>query len=164
MKKGSFYYFFPSKQALALEMLDGMWATEDAGVLTPAYDDGLPPLRRIARHAELRHAVSVREQAAWGGVLGCPFGALATEVGGEDAVMRDKLAVVLGRIGSRIESALAAAVLAGDLPPLDAGSAADALLAQLVGAGTLAAARNDPAPYLSLAGAVDGLARAYATS
>lgn len=164
VKKGSFYYFFPSKQALALEMVDGMWAEEDADVLTPAYGDGLPPLRRIARHAELRHAVSLREQSEWGAVLGCPFGALATELAAEDPEMRDKVAQMLRRVAALIEQALNDAVSAGDVPELDAAAAATVLLAQLLGAGVMSAALNDPAPYLSHAAAVEGVARAHAVA
>jgi TetR/AcrR family transcriptional regulator, transcriptional repressor for nem operon len=74
VKKGSFYYFFPSKQALAFEMLGAMWEAETRDVLAPAYDSDLPPLERIARHALLRHDASAREQEAVGAVRGCPFG------------------------------------------------------------------------------------------
>ena len=63
VQKGSFYYFFASKQGLALEVLDGMWLEEERQVLAVAYAAGLAPLARIARHAELRHDVSAAERA-----------------------------------------------------------------------------------------------------
>ena len=127
VKKGSFYYFFSSKQALAFDMLDAMWEAETERVLAPAYESATPPLQRIARHATLRRDVSVSEQDAFGSVLGCPFGALATEMSGDDNAIRDRAAGFTDQIRARLFETLDDAGEEADLRGMSLDVAANAL-------------------------------------
>jgi TetR/AcrR family transcriptional repressor of nem operon len=164
VQKGSFYHYFASKQALGLEVLDEMWAAENRDVISPAYDARLTPVGRIARHAQLRHDVSEREREEGGHVLGCPFGGLATEISGQNNVLREKLTGIFALLHGRIENALVDAVGTGDVPALDTSTVASVLLSQLQGAGVLAVVHNDPGPYLSLAGSAERVVLALASA
>ena len=79
--KGSFYHSWPSKQALALAMLDRQWELAREHVLEPAFVPGAPLLEQFARCTELLVARVRREVEQTGNVNGCPFGNFAVELG-----------------------------------------------------------------------------------
>lgn len=88
VQKGSFYYYFPSKEALGHAVLD-RW-TEDlrSRLLTfLTAPDGPPPLDRI--HAVL--AGFLTEQESNGCRGGCPFGNLALELADVHEGFRERL-------------------------------------------------------------------------
>lgn len=64
VNKGSFYYFFPSKCALALEALDTAWESVKQEALDPAFSPDIPPLERFTRFFmklyELQRKANVR--------------------------------------------------------------------------------------------------------
>jgi TetR/AcrR family transcriptional repressor of nem operon len=144
--KGSFYYWWPSKQALALAMIDREWERARDRVFEPAFGNGGPIVEQFARYTELLVA-SVRDEVAQtGSVLGCPFGNFAVELATRDQVIRSRVEEILAEIRGVIANAIAGAKEAGELPAdLDAEDLAEAILAQLEGLFVIAKARNDPA-------------------
>src|SRR5688500_11118937 len=78
VRKGSFYYFFQSKQDLMLAALDRQWETGGA-FFGGAFQADVPPVERIGRIFSLVAQASARTRAANGHVLGCPFGNIAAE-------------------------------------------------------------------------------------
>src|SRR3954453_19430748 len=72
VKKGSFYYFFPSKTDLVVAALEAHWQ-KIKPYLDQAFDPSLPPLERLHRYFELLHERQLDMQKKSGRILGCPF-------------------------------------------------------------------------------------------
>lgn len=138
VKKGSFYYFFPSKRDLALAALDVQWERVQTNLLAPAFAEDLPPLARFDRFFE-RVATSQQRPV----VLGCPFGNLAVEMGTLDEVIRDRVRSILDGYQRYFRGAIADAQQAGQIPPTDSDVSARALVAYLQGTLLLAKTHND---------------------
>ena len=142
VNKGSFYYFFPSKQELALAVIDEFDAAS-GDQLSRVLESDAPPLERLARFFEANYEFHRDSREACGKLLGCPIGNLALEMGSQDAVLRDRLRAVLDRQVERFEAVLVEAIERGDLPPQDARATAASLLALVEGTLLLAKARDD---------------------
>jgi TetR/AcrR family transcriptional repressor of nem operon len=146
--KGSFYHWWPTKQALALAMLDRQWELARERVLEPAFAVGEPIVQQFARYAELLMAVLRDEVEQTGSVHGCPFGNLVVELATRDQVIRSRGEEILSEIRHVFATAIAAAREAEELPAdLDSDDLADAILAHLEGLFVIAKARNDPAVF-----------------
>jgi TetR/AcrR family transcriptional repressor of nem operon len=146
--KGSFYYWWPSKQSLALAMLDLQWELAREHLLEPAFAEGEPIGRQFARYAELLMDVLRGELEQTGSVHGCPFGNLVVELATRDHVVRSRAEEILSELRSTFATAIAAAKRAEELAPdLDADDLAEAILAHLEGLFVIAKARNDPAVF-----------------
>ena len=100
--KGSFYHFFPSKQAFAVEVIayyDAYFETRSARILR---DPAVPPLNRLqAWMVEARKGM-----ARHGWRRGCLIGNLSQELGPHDAVLRGKLRAVFRKWEGWIETLL----------------------------------------------------------
>lgn len=149
VNKGSFYHVFPSKQELALEVINSFWA-ESARLLDEMVAGEGPPLDRLRRFFEAIHAHHRRISNECGRVAGCAIGSLAQEMSLQDPVLRERLGEVLDRHVGKFERVIAEAVGRGDLPKLDARRAARALTALFQGALLLAKTWNDAESLASL--------------
>ncbi len=157
--KGSFYYWWPSKQALALAMLDRQWQRAREHVFEPAFGPGGSLVEQFARYTELLVASVRREVEETGSVNGCPFGNLAVELANRDPVIGSRADEILSEIQGVFARAIAGAKDVGELPAdLDASDLAEAILAHLEGLFVLAKARNEPAVFERLPGDVRRLA------
>lgn len=147
VKAGSFYYFFPSKQDLALAALESHWNQATKDVLEPAFHPDIPPLQRIQKLFEQVHALHAAHQQEHRTVLGCAFGSFAGELGpgAEDEALRRYIDTVFARIGSYFENALYQAVTNGDtsLTASEVPDVARALVAYYEGMLLLARTSND---------------------
>jgi TetR/AcrR family transcriptional repressor of nem operon len=145
VKKGSFYYFFRSKQHLMLAALEHRWHEVEAKLLAAACAKDVPPVRRIGRLFDLAAAAEVVAKRRGGHVLGCPFGNLSAEMSGSDERVRRKVDQVFRRLTHTLELTLREAVAAGELPPDTAAAAtAQALVAYFEGVRLVARTRNNP--------------------
>jgi TetR/AcrR family transcriptional regulator, transcriptional repressor for nem operon len=146
--KGSFYYWWPTKQALALAMLDRQWELARERVVAPAFVAGGPIVQQFARYAELLMAVLRSEVEQTGSVHGCPFGNFVVELATRNDVIRSRAEEILSELRRVFATAIAAAKEAGELPAdLDSDDLAEAVLAHLEGLFVIAKARNDPAVF-----------------
>jgi TetR/AcrR family transcriptional repressor of nem operon len=102
--KGSFYAYFPSKEALAGAILEHYWSDIEARLLPILDSDGLAR-ERVTRFF---HALA-DEHEAGDFLLGCLIGKLSLELGGSSEPVRTELI----RILDRWDQALAACVRAG---------------------------------------------------
>src|SRR5262245_62120101 len=143
VNKGSFYHVFPSKQELALEVIDSFWA-ESAALLDAMVAGDGPPLDRLRRFFEAMHAHQRRMSQECGHVAGCPSGTLAQEMCSKDPGLRKRLGEGFDKHVGRFERVIAEAVGRGDVPRLDARRAARSLTALFQGALLLAKTWNDP--------------------
>jgi TetR/AcrR family transcriptional repressor of nem operon len=143
VNKGSFYHAFPSKQDLALEVIDRFSADVGAFFDDMVTGDG-PPLARLRGFFEALYVHHRKRRAECGHVEGCALGTLAQEMSAQDPVLRKRLSEVFERQVSRFERVVAEAVGRGDLPRQDARRAARSLTALHQGAMLLAKTWNDP--------------------
>jgi TetR/AcrR family transcriptional regulator, transcriptional repressor for nem operon len=146
--KGSFYYWWPSKQALALAMVDRQWELAREHVVEPAFAVGGPIVGQFDRYADLLGDVLRGELEQTGSVHGCPFGNLVVELATRNHVVRSRAEEILSELRRVFATAITTAKEAGELPTdLDADDVAEAILAHLEGLFVLAKARNDPAVF-----------------
>lgn len=143
VKKGSFYHFFPSKQALTLAVLDTYFFDMKEQLLDQAFRDELPPLSRFHKLFDLVYEFQQHLKQMTGHVVGCPFGNLALELATQDEIIRQKLDTIFDKMQKAMHLTLEAAIAAGELPPLDIPATARAMLAYFEGVVLLAKTHND---------------------
>lgn len=148
--KGSFYHFFPSKQEVALAVIEDMADEWAGGFLAEAFDPDLAPLERLRYMADAVYYWQKAAKDIEGRMPGCLFGNLILEVSTRDEVLRAKLSAVLARATTLFRETLRQAVADGALAPLDAALTAEAMVAYLEGVILLAKSRNDPDLILAL--------------
>ncbi len=85
--KGSFYNYFASKEAFALEAMDGLFAWSLQSYRQFLSEAGIPPLLRIQRLFKDLSAKLVEEQHC---SLGCFLGNLVQEMGDANEAVRTK--------------------------------------------------------------------------
>jgi TetR/AcrR family transcriptional repressor of nem operon len=88
--KGSFYAYFPSKEAFAAAILEHYWSDIERRILPILGEDG-PARERVARFF---HALA-DEHEAGDFLLGCLVGKLSLELGGSSEPVRDELVRIL---------------------------------------------------------------------
>jgi TetR/AcrR family transcriptional repressor of nem operon len=147
VQKGSFYYYFPSKEDLGHAVLD-RWMEELRRHLLDFLTDpmGPPPLERIA--AALDGFLS--EQEASGCRGGCPFGNLAIELADVHEGFRARIAEAFTRLEGAFADLIARARAAGDLrPEADPKALGEFLVASIEGGILLCKVHKSSAPLAS---------------
>jgi len=157
VQKGSFYHFFPSKQDLAMAVIDDMADDWAHGFVAEAFDRDLPPLERLDYMVDAAYYWQKAAKDIEGRMPGCLFGNLALEVSTRDEVLRAKLNAVFEKASARFHQTLEEAIELGLIPPLDAEATAQSMLAFLEGVILLAKTRNDPEVVLTLGPAIKTL-------
>ena len=105
VKKGSFYYFFASRDELIAAAIDAKWES-----VRPAFDEIFsatrPPLERLERAFEYVYESQKGLREKHGHTLGCPFSSVGTEVVAADNAVREAVARTIKGKLSYFESAL----------------------------------------------------------
>jgi len=142
VRKGSFYHWFPSKQALAVAVAERSWERLRHRLSTEVFvADGRPVIDEFAAYAEV-----LRESMRSHGreVLGCRFGNLAVELAVTDAVIRAALADIFTELTAMFERSIERAIERRELSAeLDARWAARATCAHMEGLMVLAKTYQD---------------------
>jgi TetR/AcrR family transcriptional repressor of nem operon len=142
VKKGSFYYFFPDKAALAEVALESEWQ-KYRPQLDAMFSASVPPLERIHRHCEF----SLKEQAdlkkQHGCVLGCPLCTLGTEVSTQERGLQKKVMEIMAHGLRYLETAIRDAHAAGLIHAPNPLAKADIIHAYHLGLLTQARIQND---------------------
>lgn len=147
-QRGSFYHHWPSKQALALAMLEREWERTKQEVFAPTIGGEGPVFERFEAYGCL---LAERHRRRGGTVYGCRFGNLALELVAREPEMRKKVASIFAEMRDLFAAAFAEAVGRGELSPeFDAEDGADTVLALMEGLQLLAKVRNDPEPIAGL--------------
>ncbi|MFN2348482.1 MAG: TetR/AcrR family transcriptional regulator [Thioalkalivibrio sp.] len=157
VRKGSFYHFFPSKQALTLAVLETQFEGFESRLLKPAFDHRTPPMERFSKFLHRLHEYQTRSMTETGHLPGCPFGNLGLELAAQDESIRLKVESILQRIRAYFQAALEDAVEQGSLVDIDPRATAEAMLAYLEGVLLMARTRNDANAILYLGPAVLGI-------
>ena len=149
-KKGSFYYFFSSKQALALAALDEEWDRARREFWQEALAPDLPPVARIRRFFSVAASRMKEEFENEGVCRGCGFGNLAMDRSTCDEDIRKKVESIFQEGVAYLKGTLDEAVAVGDLPPIDTTGIAQVILAYFQGATLMAKTRQDPEAFRRL--------------
>ena len=140
--KGSFYYFFKSKEALALAVLDGHWAAERQGWASALADD-VEPLQRLRRLFEATQADQLAGQQSCGTISGCLFGNLTLELSNQTEQIRERLQEIFDEQVELVDAVVTEALARGDVTVTDTREAARSIVAQLEGQVLLAKLYNN---------------------
>lgn len=141
--KGSFYFYFPSKEAFGAELVEHYARLAGATVMATLGDRSLSPLARYERFLLAFEDIFAKQ----GFTRGCPIGNLCQELGDLSELVRGKLAHVVGRMAGAIEAVLREAAENGELPgDLDPAESAGFLLAGWQGSILLAKVAKGPEP------------------
>jgi TetR/AcrR family transcriptional regulator, transcriptional repressor for nem operon len=153
VRPGSFYYYFPSKEALAAAMLERSWIRTEQRIFSPAFDDhDLDVLEAIERYAELLEGNLRTLKNQSGVTVGCRFGNFATETAQHLPLVRDVTRTVFENMTTWFERLVARGQHHGRIEPdIDPKSAAMSLLALMEGFRVIAKATDDPATIRRLA-------------
>lgn len=112
VRKGSFYYFFESKSALAIAALEKEWQSRQPE-LDSIFSPLVPPLERLRRYCEYGHRFQVEVRSKCGRVLGCPLFSLGAEVSTLEDELRCKILKIFDCKLQYLESAIRDAHNAG---------------------------------------------------
>lgn len=140
--KGSFYYFFESKEALALAVIDEHWAAERRG-WTRALAGDAEPLHRLRRLFEATQADRVAEQQSRGSISGCLFGNLTLEMCNQTELLRERLQQIFDEQVDMVDKVITEALELGSVTVTDTRDAARSVVAQMEGQVLLAKLYND---------------------
>ncbi|MFI9542705.1 TetR/AcrR family transcriptional regulator [Streptomyces sp. NPDC052016] len=143
--KGSFYYFFESKEALALTVIDEHWAAERSQWSRILKSDAEPleRLRLLFEATEAQHRAG-RENR--GSIAGCMLGNLSLEMCNQSEAVRDRLQEIFEEQVDLIEAVVTAAQSRGEVTVADTRASARAVVAQLEGQVLFAKLYNTTAP------------------
>ena len=119
--KGSFYYYFESKEDFGLQVLDRFAESYGSELEQFLGDENYAPLDRLRRMVESKCERIEREQCR----NGCMVGNLSTELASQSEAFRSRLDAIFRGWSDRIARCLREAQAAGDVPDhLDAGELA----------------------------------------
>ena len=140
--KGSFYYFFESKEALALAVIDEHWAEQERAwsrILTGAAE----PLTRLRQLFEATEAAQLAGQQSCGTVSGCLFGNLTLEMSNHTEAVRKRLKEIFDAQVNMVAPVIAEALARNEIAVSDPRESARAVVAQLEGQVLFAKLYND---------------------
>ncbi|SDY19810.1 transcriptional regulator, TetR family [Saccharopolyspora shandongensis] len=140
--KGSFYYFFESKEALALTVLDEHWAGQRREWTRVLRSDA-EPLQRLRQLFEETEASQRAGQQSCGTVSGCLFGNLTLELSNQTEAIRLRLQEIFDAQVDMVESVVAEARERDEVAVVDPRDAARSVVAQLEGQVLLAKLYNN---------------------
>ena len=130
--KGSFYYFFESKETLALAVIDEQWAAERRdweGILRGDAE----PLERLKQLFEATENRQRNGQESCGVVVGCMFGNLSLEMSNQTDAVRERLQQIFEDQVDMVEATITEALGRGEIEVADPREAARSVVAQLEG-------------------------------
>ncbi|MFA6962806.1 MAG: TetR/AcrR family transcriptional regulator [Opitutaceae bacterium] len=160
VKKGSFYYFFESKSALAVAALEADWNDCGKQKWDSLFSASIPPLDRIRNFFQHAYDSQLVLQKEHGQVLGCPCFSVGSETSTQDETIRLKVQEILQRQIRYFESAIRDGQADGSIATGDAASKAKCLFALFEGSLGQARIQNDleflrvlPETALSILGA-----------
>jgi TetR/AcrR family transcriptional regulator, transcriptional repressor for nem operon len=130
--KGSFYYFFESKEALALAVIDERWADQER-TWTRVLAGQSDPLQRLRELFEVTQADQQASQQSCGTVAGCLFGNLTLEMSNHTEAVRTRLQEIFEAQVDMVTPVIAAALARNEISVSDPREAARAVVAQLEG-------------------------------
>ena len=143
VRKGSFYYFFPSKSALALAAYEAKWR-EGRPLFDAIFSPQVPPLDRIENWCQTLYALQKEKFEQFGHVVGCPYCNVGSELATQDPKIRAIAEEMMGRMFRYLETAIAEAKREGVVSVRDPKQAAQEACSFVNGRLLQAKVQNDP--------------------
>jgi TetR/AcrR family transcriptional repressor of nem operon len=140
--KGSFYYFFESKEALALAVIDEHWDSQRSDWVRIMHSDA-DPLQRLRQLFEETEATLRAGQKSCGTVSGCLFGNLSLEMSNQTEAIRQRLQEIFNAQADMVAAVITEALQGGLVTVADTRAAARSVVAQLEGQVMFAKLYND---------------------
>jgi TetR/AcrR family transcriptional regulator, transcriptional repressor for nem operon len=143
VRKGSFYYFFESKTALAAAALEAGWA-ERREELGKIFGEDVGPVERLRRWGV---EMAAKQREMWertGRVLGCPLHVLGAEISTQEEGLRVSIEKILGEYQGYVAAAILAVWGGGEERAMEAAARARRVFAYGEGLLTQARIANDP--------------------
>jgi TetR/AcrR family transcriptional repressor of nem operon len=159
--KGSFYHFFPSKQALVLAVID-TYGEHIRGLWEEIMTAGCSLHERLQRVFAYTYSAHYQLLTGSDKLYGCPLGNLALELGSQDPVVRQKLRDMFTAWARVIERSLREAMASGALPALDPVTTAQSVVAYFEGVMLVAKMQQTPEVITQLAHGAVALVEAAA--
>ncbi|MEU7305536.1 TetR/AcrR family transcriptional regulator [Streptomyces sp. NPDC007206] len=147
--KGSFYYFFESKEALALTVIEEHWAAEHRA-WTRILTSDAEPLERLRQLFEATQATQQAGQESCGVISGCLFGNLSLEMSNQTEAIRERLQQIFEAQAQMVDGVITEARERGEVTVQDTRTAAQSIVAQLEGQVLFAKLYNTTAPLATL--------------
>lgn len=144
VKKGSFYYFFDSKAALAVAALEKLWTDDWKLKMDSIFSPSVEPLERLKTYLEGVYSRQCECSKKTGKVLGCPVFSVGSEVSTQEVDVNAKIREILARKRRYLESTIRDAVAEGSIEPCDPAQKALAVACMIEGAVSQARIMNDP--------------------
>ena len=130
--KGSFYYFFESKEALAMAVIDEHWG-DQARTWSRILTGEPEPLTRLRELFEATEAGQLAGQQSCGTVSGCLFGNLTLEMSNHTEAVRKRLQEIFEAQVDMVAPVIAEALARNEISVSDPREAARSVVAQLEG-------------------------------
>ncbi|MCO6011003.1 TetR/AcrR family transcriptional regulator [Actinoallomurus purpureus] len=140
--KGSFYYFFESKEALALAVIDEQWNAQ-LREWTHILNGDAAPLQRLRELFEHTEAAQRAGQQECGTISGCLFGNLTLEMSNHTQAVRERLQEIFDAQVVMVEGVITEALERGDVTVTATRETARSIVAQLEGQVLFAKLYND---------------------
>ncbi len=153
VRKGSFYYFFPSKSDLAVAANEEHWQ-QKRPVYDQVFSPQVPPLERIETYCQQMYEGQREKKEKTGRVLGCPFASVGCELSTQDEKIRQKAQEMFNRFSLYIETALRDAHREGLIEKCDFAVKSRTIFSFAMGMLLQAKVKNDPEVLQELAPAV----------
>ena len=129
--KGSFYYFFESKEALALAVINEQWAEQQRD-WTRILKSEAPPLQRLRQLFEETEA-DQRPASRAAGPFRAHVGNLTLEMSNQTEAVREHLQAIFEAQVEMVNSVITEALERGEVAVTDTREAARSVVAQLEG-------------------------------
>ena len=157
VKKGSFYYAYPDKAALALEAFEYFWRAHSRPWMDGAFSPSSDPLTRLSNWLAGSHEKTRDCKEVHGKLYGCPLYSVGTEISTLEPVVAEKVTELLRRYRRYLASTLRDAVADGLIKPDDPDEVARDVLTLVEGALTQARISNSADPLRRLPSSVGRL-------
>lgn len=129
--KGSFYFYFKSKDDFGLAVIDSFWEIIHAMADTCLTGKDTPPLKRLAHFMDTYQDIFEKMDLR----CGCPIGNLMQEMSDLSEPFREKVSDIYARMREPVRQCLIEAQERGELPAgMDAGETAQFILDSWEGA------------------------------
>lgn len=144
VKKGSFYYFFDSKEQLAVAALERMWNDDWKPRMDEIFSASVEPLERLKNYLAGVYRRQSETKKRVGRMIGCPVASVGSEVGTQECNICEKTREIMARKRRYVESTVRDAIADGSLEPGDVAKRTTVLLSFIEGLTLQARMANDP--------------------
>lgn len=143
VKKGSFYYYFPSKAELAIDVMEESYQKFESEMIN-VFSTNISPVKRFENLAVFIYEKQKQAYVKYGRVCGCPFASLGSEMAGNEEIIQKKADEIFSRQANIFIITLQEMVDAGQLPlETDIASKASQLLVFITGQIMMARIQNN---------------------